>query len=211
MLSLRAGAQYRFRDLESKDVREVAAIITPSDVHLGKDATEARFKEQAGYYPNLYISSHAVADERRPLYSFIVLAQDSAGHEDGFLNAHEVFNLDLDADLVTLSACETGLGKLSRGEGIVGLTRAFLCAGASSLLMSLWSVDERSTKIMPMFYRNRAAGQSKGEALRMAKLELLRTRIDGISYAHPFLWAAFVLSGNTGLERTRPNEEGMPR
>ncbi len=199
-ISLRAGGKYRFRELASKDVAEVAAMMTPSDLHMGKDATEARLKERARHYPNLYISSHAVADERRPLYSFVVLAQDSAGREDGFLNAHEVFNLNLNADLVTLSACETGLGKLSRGEGVVGLTRAFLCAGARSLLMSLWSVDERSTRMMPVFYRNLTAGHSKVEALRMAKLELLRTRIGGISYAHPFLWAPFVLSGNPGAE-----------
>jgi len=104
-------------------------------------------------------------------------------------------NLKLNADLVTLSGCKTGLGKLSRGEGLIGLTRAFLYAGASSLLVSLWSVDESTSKLMKHFYQNLRKGQNKAAALRNAKLKLLKTRRNGISFAHPYLWAPFILVG----------------
>ena len=99
----------------------------------------------------------------------------------------------IDADLVTLSACDTGLGKILGGEGMMGLTRAFQYAGARSVLASLWSVGDRSTgELMKRFYGYLKAGQSKAEALRSAQLDLLR----GSEFSHPFHWAGFELVGD---------------
>jgi CHAT domain-containing protein len=134
-------------------------------------------------------------DESQPMYSLIAFAQNEDPKEDGFLHTYEVFNLKLNADLVTLSACETGLGKLSRGEGLIGLTRGFIYAGAPSVLVSLWSVDESTAALMKIFYQNLKSGMSKAEALRRAKLKLIDTQENGFSFAHPFLWAPFVLVG----------------
>ena len=129
-----------------------------------------------------------------------MFAQDDDPAEDGFLHTYEVFNLKLNADLVTLSACETGLGKLSRGEGLIGLTRAFMYAGAPSVLVSLWSVSESTAEVMKYFYQNLNTGKTKTEALRQAKLKLIKSESefkDGqrFSFANPFLWAPFVLMG----------------
>jgi CHAT domain-containing protein len=115
--------------------------------------------------------------------------------EDGLLQVYEIFNLKLNADLVVLSACETGLGKEVKGEGLIGLTRAFLYAGTPSVVVSLWQVQDRSTaELMVRFYRHLKNGQpSKAEALRQAQLELIRHG----TFAHPYYWAPFVLVGQS--------------
>ncbi|TAL70480.1 MAG: tetratricopeptide repeat protein [Bacteroidetes bacterium] len=192
---LKNSKSLAFKQLSDKDVIEVSNIVKPSAIFIGKKATEKKFKENAKYYPYIYLSTHALADEIQPMYSLIALAQDDSLQEDGLLHTYEVYNLQLNADLVTLSACETGLGKLSRGEGLIGLTRAFLYSGATSVLVSLWSVDETTSTIMKYFYQNIINGLSKSEALRQAKLMLIKTRENGISFSHPFLWAPFILVG----------------
>ncbi|HEY2933255.1 MAG TPA: tetratricopeptide repeat protein [Acidobacteriota bacterium] len=113
--------------------------------------------------------------------------------EDGLLQAYEIFDLKLNADLVVLSACETGLGKEVKGEGLLGLTRAFLYAGAQSVMVSLWKVSDRSTaELMASFYRHlQEKGMTKAEALRKAQLNLINQG----RYAAPFYWAPFVLVG----------------
>jgi CHAT domain-containing protein len=106
----------------------------------------------------------------------------------------EIFNLDLNADLVVLSACQTGLGRLVKGEGMIGLTRAFMYAGASSVVVSLWKVQDYSTAaLMKSFYRHLRAGKGKAEALRQAKLNMIRSDIP--AYRFPYFWAPFVLVG----------------
>ena len=112
--------------------------------------------------------------------------------EDGLLQVYEVFNLKLNADLVVLSACETGLGKEVKGEGLVGLTHAFFYAGTPSVIVSLWKVQDRSTAdLMVNFYQQLDRSQDKTEALRQAKLKLIQNN----RYAHPYYWAPFVLIG----------------
>ena len=192
---VKASQGLLFAPLSDRDVREVALIMQPADTFFKKEATEDRFKREAGKAASIYLSTHAIADESQPMYSLIAFAQNDDPKEDGFLHTYEVFNLRLNADLVTLSACETGLGELSRGEGLIGLTRAFIYAGAPSVLVSLWSVDESTAALMKIFYQNLKDGMTKAEALRQAKLKLLRTRENGVSFAHPFLWAPFVLVG----------------
>jgi CHAT domain-containing protein len=134
-------------------------------------------------------------DEARPLDSALALSTplDEEG-ENGFLQASEVIDaLSLDADLVTLSACETALGRNVGGEGILGLTRAFQIAGARSVLASLWSVGDESTSLlMKAFYGALADGASRGEALRTAQLRLLGNP----ETEDPFAWSGFELNGD---------------
>jgi CHAT domain-containing protein len=143
-------------------------------------------------YARLHFAAHALLDERTPARSGIVLA--SSGKEDGILRTSEVSELDLDADLVVLSACQTGLGKEIRGEGINGLTRAFLQAGARRVAVSLWNVDDRGTAdFMNAFYRAMQGGGSPGAGLRAAKLGFVRSASP--VERHPFYWAGFVMIG----------------
>ncbi|MBN2567833.1 MAG: CHAT domain-containing protein, partial [Deltaproteobacteria bacterium] len=123
-----------------------------------------------------------------PLDSALLLAADS--NNDGLLRAADLYNLSLNADLVTLSACETALGRVSTGDDVVGFTRGFLYAGARSLISSLWQVDDRATRdLMVHFYIN-LSKMSKDEALRQAQLETKE------QYPHPYYWAAFLLTGS---------------
>ena len=117
--------------------------------------------------------------------------------EDGFLQSSEIFDLKLDSDLVVLSACETGLGKVIKGEGMVGLTRAFIFAGTPSIVVSLWTVaDESTSKLMIYFYKYLNEGHPKDEALRKARLELMNEAEDEeLLYSDPFYWGPFILNG----------------
>ncbi len=113
-----------------------------------------------------------------------------------------MLNLDINAELVVLSACETGLGKIRSGEGVVGLTRSFMYAGTPSIVVSLWSVDSSSTaRLMEIFYKKLLSGMNKAEALRQAKLELMKESDklygESVSYRHPFFWAPFVFVGKS--------------
>jgi CHAT domain-containing protein len=121
------------------------------------------------------------------------VAPQSPHTEDGLLQVYEIFNLKLNADLVVLSACETGLGKEVRGEGLIGLTRAFMYAGTPSVIVSLWKVQDKSTsELMRRFYHHLAGrNANKAEALRQAQIEMIRK----VEFAHPYYWAGFVLTG----------------
>ena len=137
-------------------------------------------------------------DEQLPLNSALLLTmptQSGAGRDNGLLQVWEVFEyMRIDADLVTLSACETGIGTEFHGEGMIGLTRAFQYAGARSVLASLWSVaDDSTAELMSRFYGYLRQGRSKDQALRAAQLEAIRSQSP---FAHPFHWAAFALFGD---------------
>jgi CHAT domain-containing protein/Tfp pilus assembly protein PilF len=176
--------------------------------YLGDQATEERAKAVGPSVRYLHFASHGLLDERFPLNSALALtipARPSEGQANGLLQAWEIFEqMRIDADLVTLSACETGLGKEMGGEGLVGLTRAFQYAGARSVLASLWSVaDDSTADLMGRFYRHLRAGKSKDDALRTAQIELIRTRVvpptagrTAVTISHPFHWAAFQLIGD---------------
>jgi CHAT domain-containing protein len=184
-----------------REVRALEPLFADAVLCVGDAATELQFKRLAPNFRYLHISSHGVADEATPLYSGLQLALDPGGREDGFLHAHEVLSLPLSCDLVTLSACRTGLGRLYAGEGLIGLTRSFLYAGAEQVLVSLWSVNDASTAIlMGRFYANLKEGWPASEALQEAKAALRATVSTGsggrqVAYAHPFFWAPFVLVG----------------
>jgi CHAT domain-containing protein len=133
-------------------------------------------------------------DEKHPGLSRVLLAPETGSGEDGVLHLGEVYNLRLNADLVVLSACGTGGGQIVRGEGIIGLTRGFLYAGAKSLLVSLWPVsDAASAGLIGDFYAELLAGRPKTQALREAKL---RTMGRNPEYAKPYYWSSLVLVGN---------------
>mgnify|MGYP006266554297 CR=1 FL=1 len=168
------------------------------DALLGAEATEAAFVQQAGHYRILHLSTHGKANDQAGDYSFLAfhpIEDDSAEVENEWLYNQELYNLQLNADLVVLSACETGIGELQRGEGIISLARGFSYAGAKSLVTSLWNVNDRSTKeLMESFYGYLAEGKPKHEALRQAKLDYLDTHPDYLQ--SPFFWAAFIPIGD---------------
>lgn len=176
---------------------EVKAIAEhlDGDVYIGDSATEKRFKRKAGDYQVLHLAMHAFADPQDPMNSNLSFATVEDSSEDGKLHAYEVYGLELNAELLVLSACETGSGKLMPGEGTMSLARAFHYAGCSSVLMSLWPVDDRATTmIMDGFYQALSKGRNKAEALRFAKLNYLENC--DLLEAHPFYWAGFVLVGD---------------
>jgi len=178
---------------------EAVARVAAEEVTAFTDgqASEHRFKTEpaVGRARWLHLASHASVDEANPANTMIVLAADPLGMDDGYLRVAEVFALDLSAELVVLSGCETALGRQVRGEGLMGLTRAFLYAGAKSLQVSLWKVSDRTTAyLMPDFYRSLVAGAAPVDALRRAKLESLADP----RRAHPAYWAPFVLIGGPG-------------
>jgi len=179
-----------------REAEGLARLFPPADVSLFLDAAanEENLKHSADVASarTLHFATHALVSARRPARSALVLSRARGSKEDGLLQAFELPELNLRADMVVLSACETGLGREVRGEGIVGLTRAFLHAGAASVTASLWQVADRSTAdLMLAFYGHLARSTAKSEALRQAKLEM----IAGQRFAHPFYWAPFVLSG----------------
>ena len=165
-------------------------------VYLGDQAREETVKsEKLDEYRYIHFATHGFLDERHPERSGILFSRDPHSTDDGVLQLGEIMRLKLNADMVTLSACSTGLGKLVNGEGILGLTRAFFYAGARNVTSSLWNVNDSSTAaLMKAFYENLNRGFSKGAALRQAKLALLHGK--QASWHHPYYWAAFILVGD---------------
>ena len=174
-----------------------------SRIYIGTEAREDRVKAEAGQYRILQLATHAILNNANPMYSHVVLSQAAGdSKEDGLLEAWEIMNLDLKADLVVLSACDTARGRIGAGEGVIGLTWALFVAGSPTTVVSQWSVESASTtELMLSFHRSlKASGggsqyaMSKAEALRQAQLKLLRTK----RYQHPFFWAGFVVVGDGG-------------
>ena len=147
-------------------------------------------------YRILHFATHAIIDSTHPELSGIVLSlvNEQGEPQDGFLRAHEIFNLKLPAELVVLSACRTGLGKEVKGEGLVGMTRGFMYAGAPRVVVSLWSLDDRATaELMARFYRKMLGAErlTPAAALRSAQVEMWRSK----RWGQPYFWAAAVLQG----------------
>jgi len=166
-----------------------------SRVYLEREANETRLKSKdLGEYRFLHFATHGLINEKNPKLSGLLLAQeDSTSKEDGILHLGEIYNLNLNADLVVLSACETGLGQVAKGEGIIGLTRGFLYAGASNLLVSLWQVSDVTTAdLMVDFYDRMLQGATRPVALAEAKRRLI---LSGSERAKPDYWAPFILIG----------------
>jgi CHAT domain-containing protein len=161
---------------------------------LDTEASEARAKRlPLGEYQIIHFACHGFLDERSPLRSALVLSIDEDKEEDGFLQVREINNFRINADLVVLSACQTGNGPLEKGEGLLGLNRTFFQAGAHAVLSSLWPInDETTATFMDDFYSFLVQGEDKDSALRQAKIKMLRS-----SHTHPFYWAGFILYGDS--------------
>ena len=179
---------------------EVLAIsnLFPLDqrhVYLGAEAREETVKpEKLDDFRFIHFATHSFLDEIRPGRSGILLSRAPQSLEDGILQMGEIMRLKMNADLVTLSACSTGLGKLVNGEGVLGLTRAFFYAGARNVAVLLWNVNDFATAtLMVSFYRHLSRGVPESEALRQAKLSLLHSSQP--LWHHPYFWAAFVIEG----------------
>jgi len=178
-----------------REVQQISGLFPNARVYYQRDATKARFRDTAGKSGMLHVAAHAEVDEVDPLYSRVLLAPDDK--DSGRLEAREIFDLDLSrVRLVTLSACESGLGKVDRGDEIIGFTRSFLSAGVSGLIVSLWPVSDESTELlMSTMYESLRSGRSAQDAMRAGQVALLKDR----RFQHPFFWAAFNLVGNWRL------------
>jgi CHAT domain-containing protein/tetratricopeptide (TPR) repeat protein len=168
-----------------------------SNIYTGTEAGEARLKQEAGNYRILHLATHGIVNNDNPMYSCLVLSQlQSNASDDGLLEAWEIMKMDLNADLVILSACDTARGKVGAGEGMIGLAWSLFVAGCPTTVVSQWKVETASnTEMMIAFHKNltTAKGQiSKAEALRQAALKLMKNR----QYSHPFYWAPFVIIGD---------------
>lgn len=169
------------------EARQVGSLYPGSRVLLRKDASESNFKKAGGAFTRIHFATHGKFQADEPLKSGLYLAKDA--DDDGVLTVGELYSMNLEADLVTLSACETGLGKIANGDDVVGLTRGFLYAGSRSIVASLWSVDDKATAaLMQAFYEN-LASMNKREALRQAQIQAR------LAFPQPFFWAAFQLTG----------------
>ena len=171
--------------------------ITNGSVFRGQKASETNFKLHASQYALLHLSMHAVLEESDPQRSRMIFTRGaSAEEDDDDLYAAELAGMQLSADMAVLSACNTGTGKLIKGEGVMSLSRAFQYAGVPSVVHSLWKVPDAATaKIMISFYKNLKQGMDKASALRQAKIDL-RERAIAPQERHPYYWAGFVVNGN---------------
>ena len=186
-----------------REVNKLRGLYKPANsrVYVGAEAQEQRAKAEMGRYRVLHFATHGVLDDLNPMYSHLVLSQSGLGEdgEDGLLHASEIMRLDLKADMVVLSACQTARGRFGAGEGVMGMSWALFVAGSPTTVVSQWSVESSSTtQLMVEFHRNllqareRKLRLSKAEALRKASLSLLKSS----RYGHPFYWAGFVLIGD---------------
>ncbi|MBN9661518.1 MAG: CHAT domain-containing protein [Acidobacteria bacterium] len=192
-----AGLSLRPLPGTEAETRSITGLFAPGSTRLllGRQANETLLKsEPLRDFRRLHLATHALIDERAPARSGLVLSLVDSGKDDGVLQLSEIMGLTLDADLVTLSACQTGLGALVRGEGMVGFSRAFLFAGARRLAVSLWPVNDTVTPdLMLGFYRGMRDGETPSKALRSVKLQMIKSTIP--AYRHPHYWAGFVLVG----------------
>jgi CHAT domain-containing protein len=184
------------------EVKAVTKIIS-GDQFLKSDATKQTFLQNAGKYDILHLAMHTMLNDTLPLYSKMVFSEDDSQKDARALNTYEIYNLQLHADMVVLSGCNTGSGKLQKGEGVMSLARGFLFAGCPAIIMTLWNVEDiSSSSIMVEFYKNLKNGYSKDEALRRAKIAYI-SKADPLK-AHPHFWLGYVSIGRqTPLFKTK--------
>jgi CHAT domain-containing protein len=179
--------KYNLVNAENEAV-SVSKTLPSSKYFLRKDATETALKKYGEGFSYIHFATHGEFDPDKPLNSALLLAADSVS--DGRLTVDKLYSMKLNADLVTLSACETGLGKIANGDDVVGLTRGFLYAGSSSIVASLWKVEDFATSTLMTSFYEALKKTDKREALRLAQLQSKK------KYPHPYYWASFQLTGN---------------
>lgn len=172
-----------------KEVTQIDSIVN-GVVFLEEAANKKTFLDRVADYRILHLATHAAVNDSFPSNSRIHFYDD-------FLTVGEIYNLPLSAELAVLSACETGTGRLQKGEGLMSLARAFAYSGCPSLVTSLWQVDDEQTaEVMIDFYEGLYQGQAKDVALRQAQLAYLKNSYQSYQHKHPFYWASFVIVGN---------------
>ena len=177
---------YNLRFAE-REAREIAQVYPRSNVFLREQATKSKAISLSPDNDILHFAVHAEFNEQDPMSSALLLAKEV--NDDGRLKVADIFSLNLKADMVVLSACETGLGKNNSGDEIIGLTRAFIYAGTPSVITTLWKVNDRASyELMREFYSNLKT-MTKSEALRQAQLKTMK------EFPQPFFWAAYGLTG----------------
>ena len=171
---------------------EYAKDLFDGAILSGHEATKKAFLEQAPSYQYLHISAHAIVDSMDSEYSYIAMAPSLSGEDAGKIYIKDLYSTNLPADVVVLSACETSLGKITRGEGVVSIARGFSFAGAKNIVTSQWSVSDRATMLlMKFFYENIISGDQVGLALRNAKKKYIQSS----NRAEPFFWCGFTMIG----------------
>jgi CHAT domain-containing protein len=186
----------RYNTSEIEQTKE----FTQGQTQTGEGASEAFFKKNAPNASVLHLAMHALTNDSDPMYSMLAFSgqnpADSTGENDGFLHAYELYNMRLNANLAVLSACNTGGGKVVRGEGVMSLARAFKFAGCPNVMMSLWSVNDAAAKDLVVdFFKKLSNGIGKATALQVAQTDFLKnTKLDELT--HPYYWATFVMMGD---------------
>ena len=182
------------------EVKQLARLFPRNTLYMGAAATKTQFREAASRTPLMHVAAHAEADQIDPLYSRILLANENG--RQSFLEAHEIIGMSMQGNaLVTLSACESGLGRIAQGDEVLGFTRSFLAAGTSSLISSLWPVSDDATAVlMGTLYTELAKGQDVQQAMQAGQLAVLKVP----TMSHPFFWAPFNLIGNWRLKVGSP-------
>lgn len=187
------------------EIRRISRLLE-GEIYQADSATEAVFKNVAHQYRILHLAMHAVTDDEHPQYSRMLFTPSNDTLEDGMLHASELYNLELQAQLAVLSACNTGFGKVQVGEGVLGLSHAFRYAGCPSLVMSLWQIPDMATSdIMVYFYEGLMAGKYKDQALSEAKIRYL-DEVKVPELGHPYYWAGFIAKGDMAPIQNRTNK-----
>lgn len=189
-----------------QEVELLAQLYPDAESKFGDACAETFVKENADDFNYVHIATHGVFNEQEPVYSYLLMAPTD--EDDGRLTVNEIFSLDINSRLVTLSACETALGDLSEGDELVGLSRAFIYAGSSAVLVSLWKVQDNTTALlMARFHEHLTSGKSAAEALSLAQRDMIHQRalrpgeespLATLDHPvdHPYYWAPFILVGN---------------
>ena len=184
-----------FEDLLNNDEEIQIVMKMVNGVGLsGSKATKENFVNMSNAYNFIHLATHGISNDDNGNMSFLAFTNVDDSNENDILYANEIYNLKLDSELIVLSACETGIGELLKGEGVISLARAFFYAGAKSVLTTLWKISDNETlEIITLFYKNLKNGMTKDSALRNAKLEYISNNSNRI--AHPFYWASFTPVG----------------
>jgi CHAT domain-containing protein len=174
-----------------EEVKKIEPLFSEHLTAIGKESTESFVKKNSPDYNFIHFATHGNYNYEQPLYSHLLFP--AGDDDDGRLNVYEVFEMSLNASLVTLSACETGLGNISQGDELVGLSRAFLFAGSSSVVVSLWSVADYPTSLLMTNFYNYMKSYPVQEALTLAQRDVLKL------YPQPQYWSPFILIGNGNI------------
>jgi CHAT domain-containing protein len=179
-----------------EEVKNISKTVN-ADIYLDSAASEANFKALASDYAVLHLAMHTIMDDENPMYSKLAFTRNFNDRtEDHDLFTYEIYNLPLNADMVVLSSCSSGFGKMQKGEGMMSMARGFIYAGCPSIVMTLWQVsDLSSAELMSGFYKHLKTGASKKKALRQAKIDYIKSS-DNLK-ANPYFWSAFLMVGDS--------------